>query len=37
MKNSEVKLIDCLIKLSQGLIVVLGMVGLCWLFLAFNP
>lgn len=37
MKNEEVKLVDCLIKLGQGLIVVLGVIGLCWLFLAFNP
>lgn len=37
MKNEEVKLIDCLIKLGQGLIVVLSVIGLCLLFLAFNP
>ena len=37
MKNEEVNLVDCLIKLGQGLIVVLSVIGLCWLFLAFNP
>lgn len=37
MNNEEIKLIDWLIKVGQGLIVLLGVFGICWLFLAFNP